>query len=158
MTTDVLDRIRDLLKKGGVDFREVHHEPTYTSEESARARGEDLAIGAKAILAKTDASFRLFVVSANAKLDSTAIKRELRLKKVRFATPEELLELTGLVPGSVPPFGEPILPFPLYCDSELGKTSYLVAFNAGSLTVSIVMAAADWDRVARPQRFSFRQK
>ena len=158
MTTDVLEKIRDLLKKGHIGFREVHHEPAYTSEQSARARDEPLAIGAKAILAKTDGSFRLFVVSANAKLDSAAIKRELRLKKMRFATGEELLELTGLAPGSVPPFGEPILPFPLYCDSELGKTSHLVAFNAGSLTDSIVMSAADWERTARPTRFSFKQK
>jgi prolyl-tRNA editing enzyme YbaK/EbsC (Cys-tRNA(Pro) deacylase) len=158
MTTGVLDKIRDLLKAGHISFREVRHQPTHTSEESARARGEDLAIGAKAILAKTDATFRLFVVSADAKLDSVAIKRKLQLKKMRFATREELLELTGLVPGSVPPFGPPILPFPLYCDSELGKTSDLVAFNAGSLTVSIVMAASDWEKVARPERFPFRQK
>ena len=29
-------------------FREVHHEPTRTSEESARARGEELRVGGKA--------------------------------------------------------------------------------------------------------------
>lgn len=158
MRTDVLEKIRDYLKAEHAHFKEVHHQPTYTSEQSARARGEDLAIGAKAILAKTDTSFRLFVVAADAKLDSAAIKRELQLKKMRFATREELFELTGLVPGSVPPFGPPILPFPLYCDSELGKSSDLVAFNAGSLTVSIIMAASDWQRVARPERFPFRQK
>ena len=158
MMLSVLDRIRELLKTGGFAFREVHHEPTYTSQQSALARGEDLAIGAKAILAKTDGSFRLFVISADAKLDSAAIKRELRLKKMRFATREELLELTGLVPGSVPPFGEPILPFPLYCDAALGKNSNLVAFNAGSLTDSIIMSAADWEKIAQPTRFSFKQK
>jgi Ala-tRNA(Pro) deacylase len=104
---------------------------------------------------KTDDTFRLFVLPANTKLDSAAIKRELHLKKIRFATPEELVELTGLVPGSIPPFGEPVLPFPLYCDPEVGKAHDRVAFNAGSLTVSVVMAASDWDRVARPTRFSF---
>jgi len=153
---DVLDRIRDLLNKESIDFREIHHEPTHTSEESARVRGEDLGVGAKAILLKTDDSFRLFVVAADGKLDSAAIKRELHLKKIRFATPDELIQLTGLVPGSVPPFGEPILPFPLYADSEIGKQRDRVAFNAGSLTDSIVMSATDWDRVARPVRFSFR--
>lgn len=154
----ILDKIRDLLKTASIEFREIYHEPTYTSEDSARARGEDLAIGAKAILLKTDATFRLFVVSADVRLDSAAIKRALHLKKIRFATPDELMQLTGLVPGSVPPFGEPILPFPLYCDSEVGKTRNRVAFNAGSLTDSIVMSAADWDRVARPVRFAFRQE
>jgi hypothetical protein len=37
MSTPILQTIRDLLTDEGVAFREVHHEPTYTSEESARA-------------------------------------------------------------------------------------------------------------------------
>jgi Ala-tRNA(Pro) deacylase len=155
--TAIPDKIRHLLKTQGVSFSEIHHEPTYTSEESARARGVDLHIGAKAILAKTDGAFRLFVLPADAKLDSAAIKRILVIRKMRFATREELFDLTGLVPGCVPPFGEPILPFQLYCDDSLGKTSDQVAFNAGSLTISIIMSATDWERLAQPVRFSFRE-
>ncbi len=30
-----------------------------------------------------------------------------------------------------------------------------IAFNAGSLTDSIIMQVADWERLARPQRFHF---
>ena len=41
----VLDSIRAMLSDRGTAFREVHHEPTTTSEESARARGEPLRIG-----------------------------------------------------------------------------------------------------------------
>jgi Ala-tRNA(Pro) deacylase len=157
MTTTIPDKIRQLLQANGVSFNEVHHKPTYTSEESARARGVELHMGAKAILAKTDDFFKLFVLPANAKLDSAAIKRSLGLKKIRFATREELFDLTGLVPGCVPPFGEPILPFQLCCDYSLGQVSDQIAFNAGSLTTSIIMSAADWDRVARPERLSFRE-
>jgi len=51
---------------------------------------------------------------------------------LRFASREELLELTGLVPGSVPPFGRPILPFPLYVDTGIAANDR-IAFNAGSL-------------------------
>lgn len=157
MTTDILEKIRTLLNTASVPFKEIHHQPTYTSEESAQARGEDLSSGAKAILMKADDSFRLFVLPANDRLDSAAIRRDLGFKKLRFATREELLELTGLVPGCVPPFGEPILPFSLYCDSGVGKGNGKVAFNAGSLTVSVVMSAEDWDKLAQPVRFSFRQ-
>src|ERR1019366_10692206 len=110
----LLDRIREWLTAEGVVFREVHHAPTRTSEESALARGEELRIGGKALLIKVDADFRLFVLSADRKLDSAAIRTHFQAKKTRFASPEELLRLTGLVPGSVPPFGAPILPFPLY--------------------------------------------
>src|SRR5665213_963950 len=108
--------IREWLLREGVVFREVHHAPTRTSEESALARGEQLRIGGKALLIKVDAEFRLFVLSADRKLDSAAIRAHFQAKKTRFASPQELLQLTCLVPGSVPPFGAPILPFPLYTD------------------------------------------
>jgi Ala-tRNA(Pro) deacylase len=149
-----LDQIRAWLSAEGVPFREVHHEPTRTSEDSARARGEELRVGGKALLLKVDDVYRLFVLSADRKLDSAAIKRHFGARKTRFATPEELAELTGFVPGSVPPFGEPVLPFPLYADPSVFENER-IAFNAGSLTDSIVMAAADYRRLAVPEVFAF---
>ena len=113
-THDVLNRIRLALAQAGVSFREVQHEPTFTSGESARARSEPLSVGAKALLLHTDDTFRLFVLPADCRLDSTAVKKEMGLRRLRFATPEELMEQTGLAPGSVPPFGRPILPFDLF--------------------------------------------
>jgi len=155
MANIILNRIHLLLKEAGVDFRELEHPPTRTSEEAAAARGEDLSIGAKALLLKTDDIFRLFVLPADRKLDSKAIRHHLGVKRTRFATREELHEMTGLVPGCVPPFGEPILPFELYADEAVGAVIDRVAFNAGSLTHSIIMSAADWERIAQPGRFSF---
>jgi Ala-tRNA(Pro) deacylase len=155
MSQTTLERIRNHLKAAGIDFREVHHQPTRTSEESAAARGEALNVGAKALLLKTDDVFQLFVLPADRKLDSTAIRRQLGVRKTRFASVEELHDMVGLVPGAVPPFGEPILPFNLYADESLGTQTNKVAFNAGSLTDSIIMAASDWAAIARPKRFRF---
>lgn len=150
----LLDQIRAWLIAEGVPFREIHHEPTRTSEDSARARGEDLRVGGKALLIKVDAVFRLFVLSADRKLDSAAIKQRFAAKKTRFATPEELAELSGLVPGSVPPFGQPILPFPLFVDPSVFDNER-VAFNAGSLSDSIVIATDDYRRLAGAEVFRF---
>ncbi len=155
MPDTVLNAIRELLTQHGVTFKEKEHPPTYTSEESAAARGEELGVGAKALLLRTNDVFRLFVIPADRKLDSGAIRRELQVKKTRFATPEELQELTGLVPGSVPPFGPPVLPFELFADEAIGALHNRVAFNAGSLTHSIIMQATDWEGLARPRRFCF---
>jgi prolyl-tRNA editing enzyme YbaK/EbsC (Cys-tRNA(Pro) deacylase) len=148
------DNIRAWLTAAGVAFRERHHEATKTSEESARARGEELRVGGKALVIKVDDVFRLFVLSADRKLDSKAIKRYFAAAKTRFATAEELENLTGLVPGSVPPFGKPILPFPLYADPSV-FTNERIAFNAGSLTDSIVMQTVDYGRLAAPEVFEF---
>ena len=151
----ILEAIRQLLSAGGAEFRELEHEPTPTSEDSARVRGEPLSVGAKALLLKIDDAFGLFVLPADRKLDSAAIKAALNAKKSRFATPDELLARTGLVPGCVPPFGQPILPFELWADIHVGTSHGRVAFNAGSLTHSIIMSTSDWERIAKPRRLSF---
>jgi len=155
MSQTMLEQIRTHLNAAGMTYREVEHEPTRTSEESAAARGEDLNVGAKALLLRTDGVFRLFVLPADRKLDSAAIRRQLSVRKTRFATVEELHQLVGLVPGAVPPFGEPILPFEIYADELVGTETDRVAFNAGSLTNSIIMPASDWMTVAKPRRFKF---
>jgi Ala-tRNA(Pro) deacylase len=155
MSAPVLDTIRQFLKERGVPFQEKHHLPTLTSQESAAARNEPLEVGAKALLLKTDEALRLFVLCADRKLDSGAVRTHLRVRSVRFARPDELLETTGLVPGAVPPFGPPILPFELFADVDVGVRHGRVAFNAGSLTDSIILSAADWERAAQPSRFAF---
>lgn len=143
-----------LLNDYGVPFRAVHHEPTRTSEESAKARGEDVRIGGKALLVKTGDDFRLFVLSAALKLDADAVKQRFGVKKIRFATPDELMQLTDLVPGSVPPFGRPILPFDLFVDESI-LANEKIAFNAGSLTDSLILAVPDYMRVANATVFKF---
>ena len=143
-----------LLTQEGVAYRTVHHEPTYTAEDSAQARGEDVRIGGKALVVKVGEDFRLFVVSAARKLNSIAIKEHFDVKKIRFATPEELLQLTELVPGSVPPFGKPLLPFELFVDPSI-LNNERIAYNAGSLTDSIIMPVVDYLRIARPSVFAF---
>lgn len=150
----VFQAIRQWLDGAGVAYRTVHHEPTRTSEESAQARGEDVRIGGKALLVKTGDDFRLFVLSAALKLDSSALKQRFCVKKIRFASAQELFDLTGLVPGSVPPFGRPIVPFDLYVDESIAQNEQ-IAFNAGSLTDSIVMQTADYLKIAAPTVFLF---
>jgi prolyl-tRNA editing enzyme YbaK/EbsC (Cys-tRNA(Pro) deacylase) len=152
----VRERIHEFLAFHGVAFRELHHEPTRTSEDSARVRGEDLRIGGKALLIKVDDEFRLFVLSASLRVDSQAIRAHLNARRTRFATPEELADLTGLVPGAVPPFGRPILPFTLYVDTSITENDR-IAFNAGSLTDSMFLPVEDYLRVAQPEVFRFGQ-
>ncbi len=151
---DVYSKIKELLSQQSIRYREVTHGPTRTSEESAKARGEDLSIGGKAILLKVGDTFRLFVLSAARKLDSKKIKEHFSEERLRFATPKELQEMTTLVPGAVPPFGRPITDFDLCVDVSVTKNSK-IAFNAGSLTISIIMEMADYLKIASPEIFEF---
>ena len=144
----VLESLRALLTREGMAFRELHHAPTRTSEESAKARGEPLEIGGKALLMKVGDDYALFVISAARRIDSGAIRRHLGARKLRFATADELMERTGLLSGDVPPFGKPILPFPLYADESVFENER-IAFNAGSLTDSIIAYSGQRDHLVR---------
>lgn len=143
----MLEKIRAWLDGLAIEYRHVHHAPTPTSADSARERGEPIEVGGKALLVKAGGTFRLVVLSAVLRLDSKALRHELGSRQIRFATREELLALTGLVPGSVPPFGEPILPFPLYVDQSTLDNDR-IAFNAGSLTDSLILSIEDYRRAA----------
>ncbi|MCK4271328.1 hypothetical protein KAX22_01685 [bacterium] len=150
MKTSVFQRITELLQKNSIPYRHIHHQPTHTSAESARARGESMGIGGKALVMKIEDEFKLFVLSAALKLNSRAMKKHLGVKRTRFANRDELMELTGCVPGCVPPFGEPILPLKLYLDNSILKNEK-IAFNAGSLTDSIIMKVEDYMRLVNPK-------
>lgn len=154
MPTALLDSIRELLRAGGAAFEEVGHEPVFTSEEAAKVRGCPLAMGAKSIVFKVDREFHLFVTSAARTLRSRSIRRRLGARRTRFASPAELLELTGLAPGAVPPFGEPVLPLPLHADPFL-LAQERIAFTPGVHDRTIFVDPADYLRIARPDVFPF---
>ena len=139
---EIFELLKGNLTQAAIPFTTLHHPPTYTSEESAAYRGEPLSVGAKAIVYKIEKTFYLFVMPADRKLDTKKIKAYFKeqgkkAKKTRFATAVELLALTNLVPGSVPPFGRPIFELDLYVDTSILQNEK-VAFNAGSLRDSII--------------------
>ena|SRR3712207_367549 len=154
MANTVLESIVELLTREGARYEVIRHEPASTSEESARARGTEVRAGAKALLMKAGTKYAVFVISAACKADSQAIKERLGVKKLRFASTEELRELTGLEPGSLPPFGRPVLPFDIYLDPALLAMKN-IAFNAGRRDVSILMNADDYVKVVRATIFPF---
>ena len=148
------DKIVTYLQENEISFKSVHHEETHTSEESAKARGEDISVGGKAILMKIEDEFVLLVISASRRIDTKKIKKYFNAKNTRFASVDELKDLTGLVPGSVPPFGSPILSFKLYIDKSI-ESNNKIAFNAGSLTDSVIMSVSDYVKIAAPTVFDF---
>ena len=149
MPTPVFAQVESLLNQHGIAFQVLRHEPVYTSEEAARVRGTPLASGAKALICKGADNFVMFVVPADRKLDSHAVRRAKGWKKLRFATREEVLELTGLTPGSIPPFGS-LFGLPTHCDERLGQ-SEVINFNAGDHSMSVSMRYADYVLVEKPE-------
>ncbi len=148
MAASVFERLQSVLRDKGVPFTVSHHAPVFTSEEAAAVRGAALASGAKALVVKAGAVFRLLVVPADRKLDSKKARVSLGVKALRFATREEVEQLTGLQPGSIPPFGS-LFALPTSCDPALGENA-AINFNAGDHGISIAMSYSDYLAVEQP--------
>src|SRR5207249_9679638 len=115
---------------------------------AAAARGTPLSSGAKALIIKAGEPFVLLVLPADRKLDNRKAREVLGVRALRFATREEVEGLTGLQPGSIPPFGS-LFGLPTYCDPALGDNSS-INFNAGDHSISVQMNYVDYARVENP--------
>jgi Ala-tRNA(Pro) deacylase len=110
--------------------------------------------GGKALVMKAGDNFGIFVLSADRTMESKKLKDYFKIRRIRFATKEELVTLTGLPSGAVPPFGRPVFDLNLYADNSILENEF-IAFNAGSLTTSIKMKVDDYIKIANPIIFSF---
>ena len=144
--TAVTDRLEGWLREAGVTFRLFAHAPVTTSADAARVRGTAPEAGAKALVVLAEDRPVHAVLPGSRRLDNARLRALLGTRTLRFATPEELLTLTGCAPGAVPPFGN-LFGLPVLVDEALAARED-IAFNAGSTAVSIVMRAADFVRLS----------
>jgi len=149
MSESVFQRVEALLRERHAPYDVLRHAPVYTSQEAAQIRGTPLASGAKALVCKGDDAVVMFVVPADRKLDSKAIRQNRGWRKLRFVTREEVAQITGLEPGSIPPFGS-LFGLPTFCDERLALNEK-INFNAGDHGISVSMRYADYLRVESPE-------
>ncbi len=148
-TSIVFAKLKQQLGERGIAFAEIHHAPVYTSAEAAAVRGTSLHSGAKALVVKAGDAFHMIVMPADLSLDSKALRNELGSKQIRFANADEVLLMTGLKPGSIPPFGS-LFNLPTICDDRLADNES-INFNAGSHTDSIQMTYAAYMQFESPR-------
>ncbi len=148
MKQTVFDTIVSLLESSAITFTTQRHEPAYTSEEAARARGTALSSGAKALVCKCDDVFHMFVMPADRKLISRNLRKYKICRRTRFATLDEVKRITGLIPGCIPPFGS-LFELKTFCDRTLSSNEF-INFSAGDHGRSIQMRYEDYIRIENP--------
>jgi Ala-tRNA(Pro) deacylase len=151
----VTDRLERWLRDRGARFRLMEHAPAFTSEEAARVRGTPIEAGAKALVLLAEERPVHGVWPGHRRVDNARLRAVLGTRTLRFARPEELLALTGCVPGAVPPFGN-LFGLPVLVDEELTEREE-IAFNAGSNTVSIIMRCEDFLQLAEGRVYRLSQ-
>jgi len=65
---EIYNAICGMLSTKNIAYKTLIHKPTFTSEESAQARGESLEIWWKALVVKVWKEFNVFILSASKKL------------------------------------------------------------------------------------------
>lgn len=147
----VYEKIIQLLESNNIEYQALQHEPTPTCEDSARVRGTSMDQGAKALICMADKKPMLIVLPCSQKLDVKLFKQRFNIKDLRFASPEEITDLTGLQIGAIPPLGV-ILGLSTYVNSLL-QNQTTIAFNAGDRTRSIIMQYADFTKIQKAEVF-----
>jgi len=148
--------ITNLLTENKCWFETFEHEPVKTSEEASKVRtGYTLQQGAKALIirvkkSETNKKFIMLVFPADLKFDNKKVKEIFNAKDIRFATQEEISNLTnGIQIGGVPPFGN-LFNLEVIADSKLFENEKII-FNAGDRCFSVAMKSEDYQKIVNPQ-------
>lgn len=142
----VVKNVVRMLEEKGIEYKMTEHDAVYTSEEAAKVRGVDLKQGVKAMVLKTkEGGFIMVLLPADQRVDMKRIAKLEGTWKVRFASPDEVLELTGCRVGAVPPFGHKTR-LKTYLDNRVLENER-IDFNCGEHTRSIEMAGKDLIKV-----------
>lgn len=138
------------LNEKSMPFAHQKHEPTPTSQDSARVRHTAPEEGIKALIlrGKTTKKNYQFNIPAHCKLDFKAVADAVK-EKCEFEEPALILERFGLEIGGIPPFG-PLLNLDTYFDAGI-RDRARAAFNCGLLTESIVMQTHDLFALVDPK-------
>lgn len=98
--------LEDFLKKLGVEYRIFFHGETYSAEKASEELGISLENIAKTIVFINERGEPLLVIMPGGyKVNQDKLAKTLGFKKLRLATPEEVLNHTGYEAGGVPPVG-----------------------------------------------------
>ena len=151
----VTEKIEQILREGKFWYQRFEHEPVRTSEEAAKVRPEyERKQGSKSLILKAKRKgeakrFIMVVVPGDRQFDKNKLKTETGFEDMRFATPEEVSELTlGVIPGGVPPWGN-LFGLPVFADAALFENEKII-FNAGDRRISIAMYAKGYLQLVGP--------
>ena len=160
-------RVLELFNAEGIEYRLYEHEPVYTSEQASKVGGVELKTGVKAMVLKkkkkklqndTDSGekgtskdqFFLADIAADRRLEFSKLEKLLpQVKKLEFATKEEVLSVTGCEAGSVHPIGW-LYSLDTFLDGSVLENEF-VNFNIGLLTKSVRIKKDDLVRILKPK-------
>jgi Ala-tRNA(Pro) deacylase len=150
----MLKRLTDYLDKNSVKYVMLTHSPAYTALEIAATThvpGRDVA---KTVMVYVDGKMCMAVLPSSYMVDFELLQKGLRATDIELAAESDFRELfADCEIGAMPPFGN-LFGIDVFVERSL-IGDHDIIFNAGSHHELIRMSARDFERLARPNVFSF---
>ena len=140
----------------GIEHRVFHHEkPVSSFEQAASDRDQRPEQVVRSILFQIrPEEFLMVLMAGPAQIDWKSLRKFVGRSRVRMATEEEVLEVTGYRVGTVSPFGMKNQVRVLIDASVMNETE--VSIGSGIRNTAIIMQSADIHRaLGEPQIVSF---
>ena len=95
------------LTAQGIAYEVTEHPAVYNMEEAARVALPYLEADAKNLFVRDDKKrpYYMITVRGDKRVDLKAFRKQYGLRSLSFVSPDELMEILGLVPGAVTPLG-----------------------------------------------------
>ena len=95
------------LTAQGIAYEVTEHPAVYNMEEAARVALPYPEADAKNLFVRDDKKrhYYMITVRGDKRVDLKAFRKQYGLRSLSFASPDELMEILGLVPGAVTPLG-----------------------------------------------------
>jgi prolyl-tRNA editing enzyme YbaK/EbsC (Cys-tRNA(Pro) deacylase) len=102
---------------------------TATAQEAADAIGTELGTIVKSLCFMVQEQPVVVLAAGDQRIDDRKLANlyGISRKKVKIASPEDCVSITGFAPGSVPPVGHRSAEIPIYIEDSLGRFTQLYA-------------------------------
>lgn len=101
-----MKEVYEVLEQNGIAYEKVEHEAVFSVEQSQMIKEKIKGIGCKNLFLKDQKkNYYLVILNDQHQISLKDIAIKINSKRLSFASKEELLEILGLYPGSVTPFG-----------------------------------------------------
>jgi len=134
--------IFELLDKLNIKYELMKHKAVYTVDEFLDLKEKMIdGNGCKNLfLTDKNDNYFIYVLPENKKADLKSLQKFLQVKKITFGNEDKLLELLGLIKGSVTPLGiinDLNKQVKVIIDGELVSKKVLVHPNVNTMTISL---------------------
>ncbi len=138
----------DFLEEKQIPHEITEHAAVYNMEELARVELPYPDRDAKNLFVRDDKrrNYYLITVRGDKRVNLKEFRRRQGTKPLTFASPEELQQLLGLIPGAVTPFGllnDAECKVHFYIDGDFWQGSGIIGVHPNDNTATVWLQAGD---------------